>query len=550
MILIAGLTCLSTWLSGQSCFFNSTYFGKNLQDDIRGFAIAPDRSVYVTGTTSSRQLPLASALVCDTLSGDYDAFVARFDSCGVLKWLTYVGTPGYDSGEKLKLDQAGNLVIAGYTDGSTLPHTNAGFQPASNGGYEGFVYKLSPAGTVIWGTYFGKNGSDLIYDLDIDTHGNILIGGTTSSSNLYVTGSSFQQTMNGALDAFVAKLSPAGSLLWSTYYGGSGSEDIHALVTDAHNNVIGVGGTFSNNLSTTPNCLQAFSNGGMEIYLIKLDEQGNRLWSSYLGGSALDDCYGLDADTAGNIYLSGPTASPNFTTTPGCYQSGYTGNTDLYVAKLTPGGALQWSTYIGGSDMEQVNRLVCSGNGDAYVLAATRSTDMPVIGNGNIPTLSGGFDLFLIKLTTSGIPVWTSYYGGSNDELGYEIALAGPNALLLSAYTTSPDVPVSPNAWQGTQLGQNDGLLAYIPFAGVPVGIGEAAAVSGFPTLYPNPAQDRLYVNGHSGPYKIFNSQGAIVLEGNEIDRFIAIDALPAGIYFLQAGFKNQIYHRTFVKHP
>ncbi|MEO6301674.1 MAG: SBBP repeat-containing protein, partial [Bacteroidia bacterium] len=301
--------------NSQSCNYWSTYLGNMGSDDMRGIAIDNSNNSYVIMQTDSPSLTITPGLISDVIIGGNDVYIAKFDSCGNFVWATYLGTTSFDSGEKITVSSDGNIVFTGYTQGTGLPCTSGCFQAGNAGQWDCFLGKIAPNGNLLWLTYFGSNGSDFAYDMSCDFNGNIFIGGTTTSTNLYVNASSFQQTFGGNTDAFVAKFSATGILKWCTYYGGLGSEDIHVLTTDAFGSVFGTGGSSSFNLSTSPGCIQPSKDNGMDCYIIKFDSLGNRIFSSYLGGNAIDDAWGLATDGAGNLYMSGQTTSTNFTTT-------------------------------------------------------------------------------------------------------------------------------------------------------------------------------------------------------------------------------------------
>ena len=211
-------------LNSQTCTLVSSYFGGTQQDEIKGVCIDNNKNSYLLGNTYSTDLPITIGKINDTNSGDFEAFLCKFDSCGILKWCTYFGTSAYDSGEKIALTNDGNIVFCGYTSGVTSHTTLGCFQPISGGGYDCFITKINPNGTIIWSTYFGKSGGDFAFEIKVDNYDNIIIGGTTTSPNLYTTASSFQQVKQANTDAFIARFDKNGQLKWSTYYGGNASE--------------------------------------------------------------------------------------------------------------------------------------------------------------------------------------------------------------------------------------------------------------------------------------------------------------------------------------
>ncbi len=532
----------------SQCNYWSTYLGKIGSDDIRGLTIDNNKNSYVIMQTDSPSLTVTPGLISDVINGINDAYIAKFDSCGNFVWATYLGTSAFESGEKIIVCPDGNIAFTGYTQGSGLPTTPGCLQAANAGQWDCFLGKISPTGSLLWLTYFGSNGSEFAYDINCDFNGNIFIGGTTTSANLYTNASSFQQTFGGSTDAFVAKFSKTGSLKWCTYYGGAASEDIHVLTTDGFGNIFGGGGTFSFNLNTSAGCIQASKDAGMDCYIIKFDSLGNRIFSSYIGGAGQDDTWGLAADGLGNLYMSGQTSSTNFTTTTGAYQSTITGMTDMYFLKISPTGNLMYSTLIGGSDMDAVNRMKIH-NYELYILGTTASANFPMLGTPNYSVLPGMQNLVIIRLNSAGQPNYSTYFGspGGYDN-GNDLAVT-TNHLFFCGKSLSANYPVTASAFQNVYGSNDDGILTKLPNnnASLITKLNEKELFDNTVTLYPNPAKEKLKITGtynSENKAELVNYLGQVIktinIENSEID----IKEIPEGIYFLRVN--NSVY--KFIK--
>jgi hypothetical protein len=520
----------------QSCNYWSTYDGEIGSDDMRGIAIDNNKNSYVIMQTDSPSLTIVPGLISDALNGINDAYIAKFDSCGNFVWATYLGTTMFDSGEKIIVCTDGNIAFTGYTQGSGLPTTSGCFQANNAGQWDCFLGKISPNGNLLWLTYFGGNGSDFAYDISCDFNGNLFIGGTTTSTNLYVNASSFQQTFGGSTDAFIAKFSKTGILKWCTYYGGTNSEDIHVLTNDGLGNIFGGGGTFSFNLSTSVGCIQPSKDNGMDCYIIKFDSLGNRIFSSYLGGTGQDDTWGLATDGLGNLYVSGQTTSTNFTTTGSAYQSSITGMTDMYFAKISPSGNLLYSTLIGGSDVDIVNRMKIH-NYELYILGTTASVNFPMLGNSNYSVLAGNQNFVAIRLSSSGQPNYSTYFGsvGGSDN-GNDLAVT-TNHIFFCGKTSSAGYPVTASAFQTIYGNNDDGVLTKLPNnnASIITAINQNNKIENEIALYPNPTKDILKLKSNSQKLngEIINYLGQIIKNIGIKNSEIEVKDLPAGIYFL-----------------
>ncbi|MDZ4665155.1 MAG: SBBP repeat-containing protein [Bacteroidota bacterium] len=468
----------------QPCPQLSTYFGKSQIDEFKGLCKDNKGNIYAIGNTTSNDLPVTSGAFQSTYKANYEAFIVKFDSCGVLIWCTYFGTNGFDSGEKIAYSKGdSSIVITGFTDGADLDTTYNCFQPTSNGMNDCFIAKFDLNGQAKWITYFGGSQSDFSYAITIDSKSNIIIGGTSLSSTIHTTAQSFQQNLVGAVDAFIARFNKKGQLKFSTFYGGSNAEDIHDVTTDVDGNIIGVGGSFSNNLSTSAGCFQPSSNGGMEVYVIKLDSIGNRLFSTYIGGSGTDDSFGACADIQKNIYLTGHTTSNDFYKTAISHQTLIAGNNDNYCLKLTPTGALVWSTIYGGSSFDLNVHCKIDANNNIYSLINSQSNDFPMLGTANFTVYNGSNEIVVTKINSNGQLIWSSYKGGSGGEISGDFVLFD-NKIVICGSTSSADFPVNANNYQLTNSGQDDGFLTSISSTiNVSIGVKNYASQKCVPVL-------------------------------------------------------------------
>src|SRR2546425_868232 len=200
---------------------------------------------------------------------------------------------------------------------------------------------------LFYSTYLGGSGDDIGNSIAVDDAGNAYVTGQTDSTNFPTTPGAFHTTSGGGEDAFVTKLNPTGSaLLYSTYLRGAFGESI---AVDAAGNAYVAGIARPTDFPTTLGAFQPASGGGGDAFVTKLDPTGTALvYSTYLGGSDFDVARGIAIDAAGNAYVSGFTASTNFPTTLGAFQTTYGGGVfAAFVTKLDPTGSfLVYSTYL------------------------------------------------------------------------------------------------------------------------------------------------------------------------------------------------------------
>ena len=277
-----------------------------------------------------------------------------------LVYSTYLGGSSYDIGLGIRTDAVGNAYLTGLTASPNFPTTGGTVQPNFQGREDAFVTKLNAAGSaLVYSTYLGGSSYDEGFHITVDADGNAYVGGWTTSFN-FPTVNPFQADRRGEGDGFVAKLNATGdALVYSTYLGGSGSgeEIVNGIAVDSAGEVYVAGPTPSPDFPTV-NPLQATLRGTRDSFVAKLNATGDALvYSTYLGGSGRDRVRDLAVDPAGNAYVVGWTDSADFPTV-NPFQAGYGGGRDYFVTKLdASGSALVYSTYLGGSGQEARSTL-------------------------------------------------------------------------------------------------------------------------------------------------------------------------------------------------
>lgn len=403
----------------------STYLGGSDDDGGRYVALDADGNILIAGGTSSAAW-IAGGY--DTsYHGAFDAFVAKLSPAGEPIWSTYLGGSGEDWGLGVAVDSAGNVYVTGETDSPGW--TSNGYDTIYEGGGDVFVTKLSPTGEHIWSTYLGGAGEDIGLGVRVDPAGNLVVVGETSSSEWAQNGYDTNYKGNG--DGFVAKLSPAGDLIWGTYLGGGSSDQCHDIAVDSMGNIALAGRTSSS--GWVSGGYDTSHGGGSDGFAAKLSATGELLWSTYLGGGSGDYGYGIAVDSLGNVLATGRTWSGGWVS--GGYDTAYDGGGDIYVAKLSPTGAHIWSTYLGGNDGDRGDRIAVDNAGNILFTGYTRSGGW--VSGGFDVSYPGSYDAFVAKLRPTGEPVWSSYLGGSDKDWGFGIAVdPGGNAIVTGESRT------------------------------------------------------------------------------------------------------------------
>ncbi|HKS96611.1 MAG TPA: SBBP repeat-containing protein, partial [Terriglobia bacterium] len=461
----------------------STYLGGTSGADYgQAIAVDPAGNAYVTGYTCSTDFPTLDPVQSLNASGGCeDAFVAKLDAGGdALVYSTFLGGTGNDVGLGIAVDPAGRAYVAGYTCSADFPVVNA-VQATSNGDCDAFVSKLNSAGNnFVYSTYLGGSDTDVAQAIAADPAGNAYVTGYTLSEDFPTTNGAFQTVFGGGAcggvpgepkpcaDGFVAKLNPAGSaLVYSTFLGGSSYDAGQGIAVDGAGNAYITGFTLSANFPTAHALQPGCNNCGLagaapgqgvssDAFVTKLNPAGAALvYSTYLGGSGADTGTGIAVDPPGNAYVTGYTASKDFPTT-NPLQTNQAGGYDAFVTKLkADGSAFVYSTYLGGSGNDLGFAIAVDSAGVATIAGETFSEDFPS-SDAFQPNLHGGFDAFVGRLNAAGDAlVYSSYLGGGSGDQALGVALDSSGSAYVAGITNSDDFPTTSVAFQAACEGGN-----------------------------------------------------------------------------------------------
>ncbi len=263
-------------------------------------------------------------------------------------------------------------------------------------------------------------------------------------------------------------------LPWATYYGGSLSDYGIGLYVDVYGNLLFAGTSVSTSVVATSGAFQTtYGGGAQDGLIIKFDSRDTLKWATYYGGTLADVCGGIEADSIGNIFVSGYTQSTTGIATSGAFKTVQGGNYDAFLAKFDSTGARIWGTYYGGTgnDLSYYNCIALDKNANIYLVGVTNSTGTQMATSGAFKTsmLTSGdaYDAFLVKFTSSGSRVWSSYYGGPTIDYGFGVALDAFANIYLTGYTVSTTGIASSSGFQITHGGgTNDAYLAKLDSTG------------------------------------------------------------------------------------
>ncbi len=397
-----------------------TYLGGPNYDRAYGVEVDDQGYVYVSGRAGPG-FPVTSQVFQTTFegwdNGGYgwqNCFVAKIKPDGSdLEWASYAGVSTL--GRDLAIDSSGNIyVTVGHPNKGNDPpaawYANA-FQSTLQGGMDCGVMKIRNDGTaVIWATLIGGSADESQEaSIRVDSRGCAYVAMTTFSDDIPTTAGAHDRTYNGNADYYIAKLKADGSdLIFGTYLGGSQNDWIstHNLAIDKWGNAYVPVPTCSPDFPTTPGVYQeTFAGGNTDFAIAKLSPTGRLLASTFVGGSANENCDGIYADAYGNVFVAGETDSTDFPVTTHAYQPASGGGGDAVMVVLSADfKKLAYSTYIGGASRDNVRSGCMGEDGKLYLTGATDGPGWPTL-NAFQDTFAGGGggygngDCILIKLT-------------------------------------------------------------------------------------------------------------------------------------------------------
>ncbi len=310
-----------------------------------------------------------------------------------------------------------------------------------------------------WGTYYGGNRDEASWAVAVASDGSVYMAGQTQSADGIATGGA-HQTVLAVVDpanSFLAKFDANGVRQWGTYYGGDNNEEPYSSVAVAPDgSVYLAGSTLSYNNIATPGAHQSTHGGTYpdgsssntyDAFLVKFSANGVRQWGTYYGGLAEELGHSVKVGPDGSVYLAG-NCSSDAIATPGAHQSTYGGGArDGFLAKFDANGVRQWATYYGGPSAESVRSMDVGPDGSVYIGGHTMSNSGIATSGAHQSTLSPrnnvftiNNDAFLAKFNANGVRQWATYYGGSDNDLLWSVAVASDGSVYMAGQTRSDSI--------------------------------------------------------------------------------------------------------------
>jgi uncharacterized repeat protein (TIGR01451 family) len=463
-----------------------SYFGGPSIEEGQDIAIDVAGNVYITGRTDSTSLPDPLSPPAppfqENLAGDSDAFVAKFSmSNKQLVYATYLGGPDIDYGYGIAVDVDGNAFITGETASTTFPRSSPDvYQYTHGGGVDAFVTKLNSTGSaLIYSTFLGGSSVDRAYAVALDSSGLAYIAGETASNidfpivNALSGGSTYG---GGTFDGFITRFNATGTdVTLSTFFGGNDVDRVYGIVVDASSYVYIAGRTDSVTGFPLQNADQSAYGSNGDGFVARFSAAGapSLIYSTYLGGSELDEARAIAVGTANKAYVTGDTASTNFPRQNALYND--RGGTDAFVTVYSATGVRAYSTYLGGEGEDTGSGIGLDGADNIYVVGQTLSQAQTVVFPDGFPIVEAlpdqsvlhdpTGDAYLTKIVAAGTSIqYSTYLGGDLVDVARDVAVSAGGSAYVTGETLSTNFPTK------------DGLQRSFDFDAFVVRVGDARA--------------------------------------------------------------------------
>jgi hypothetical protein len=450
----------------------AAYWGTSLADQITAAKIFKGGLLYMVGSTNSYQNATTGNAVQSQVAGLTDAFLLILDTnTYTINYLSYLGGSNNDVATTLDVDPTGVAILAGTTTSTDFPVAGPAVQTTGAAStVDAFVTKIDPSQSGLAGLYYstylgGTTGLETASQIVVDKNGLLYLIGTTRSTDFPVTGSAYASVLYGSQDAYITVLDPNNAaLVYSTYMGGELDDDGRGIAVTSDGKIYYAVSTNSTRFPMEGPGYQQTLQGLVDVAIgvIDITQQGeaSQPYSTYFGGSDLEEVRSIAVDANDNLILTGYTFSSDFPITSNAIRRTPAGNGDVFISVVnpkTPSHFVQYSTYFGGTQGEVAYAVKPDGKGNIYFTGYTLSPNLFTVGAPQ-PDYGKGVNMFVAAIRP-GVPgnagiVFCTYLGATATYVGNAIDI-GPDGTIYAAGYGQNGLP-SENGYFG---GTSDGYM-------------------------------------------------------------------------------------------
>ena len=356
------------------------------------------------------------------------------------------------------IDASGNIIMAGGTTSVYNIATSGAYQTTLSGNSDAFLVKFSPDGQRLWGTYYGGSNGDYGYSCAVDKDNNIIFAGYSNSPSNIASPGAYQTILHGLQDGMLAKFTPGGQRVWSTYYGGNGidpwgEEVIEVCAVDTNGNIYCSGITGSPDYIASVGAHQTTLGGKYDAFMVKFTTNGQREWGTYYGGSNLDQNGCCSVSKNGFVFLSGNTNSPNNISTPGSFMQNFNSTFKTFLVAFNLDGQRLWGTYYAGEAIDNNYGCIADTGSNVYIFGTTSSNTNISTPGAFQETMIGGGGGYLAKFNVGGLRIWGTYYGENDTYILNAAVDDSANIVICGDSHTQNNIIATPGAFQSVFRG-------------------------------------------------------------------------------------------------
>jgi len=427
-----------------------------------GHSIAVDASgnVYTTGyLTGTADFDPGAGTASLTSTGGQDIYVHKFDANGNFLWAKSMGGLSNDEGLSVAVDASGNVYTTGYFEGTVDFDPGPGVSNLVTSGsyYDIFIQKLDANGNFVWVKQIGSTLADAGNSIAVDA-GHVYITGFCPSNGTvdFDPGPGTYNLPGDQSPIFVLKLDLNGNFVWAKGMGGISSDEGQSVSVDASGNVY-TAGHFAGTCDFDPGTgTYSLSSPAMDIFVQKLDANGNFVWARSMGGTMNDEANDIVVAPSGNVYITGIFRdTADFDPGPGLYKLGSAGSTDIFIQKLDVNGNFVWAGSFGAPGQDHGKSIAIDASENVYANGYFGQTIDFDPGPGTHNLTATAADLYILKLDQNGNFVWARNTEGSSADYGFSIAVSGANIYTTGNFSGTTDFEPGTGTYNLTSLGQD-----------------------------------------------------------------------------------------------
>jgi len=558
--------CLLFCFTSYKATYSQTYQNLIYATNLGGIAVdvgwhcqaMSDGSFLVVGISESVNMPVTDDAWQVAWGGDFDNHIARFDSEGQFIHGGFLGGVLFDTPYGLAIKNNDGFVIVGSTSSFDFPVTPGAYNEQFIEDM-GYVSSFDENHQLIWSTFIGGEGEDIVNDVVTDSNGNVYVTGQTMTPGLATPGV-FQESFEGQGGSFVAKFDSEGELIWFSYYSGPNGSSTTSIAISPDGSQLYVGGAGAPDLPMLNSFQPAFGGGTRDAILLCFNAASGMLnWSTYYGGNGVDEILDMKVAEDGRIFLGGETASNNQIASVSAHQPLFGGVTDHFIASFAPEGDRLWSTYFGGEGLEYISFALDLTSNDILITGQTQSQENIISGNPFESENTISQDMFINRggyiarfSQESGGLIWGTYLLAYCAQ-GYPADISSVNDskfVLTGGLGSNCSDITTQDAFQPSSGGMFD--IGFFIFEDATITSTKNPEILPL-TIYPNPTRDavRIEIPGQlfaPMALQVYDLTGRIVLEQGayQSGNMLNVSALSPGMYVVTGrqgdqGFSNKL---------